>query len=85
MIAMNGSIIAMQALTIALRYSAIRRQFIKGSEKHESLLIEYPLMKRRLIPLLAQNIVYLTGNIKALCAWDLNSKKTLNPSNNIIR
>jgi acyl-CoA oxidase len=32
MIAMNGSIIAMQALTIALRYSAVRRQFAKSAK-----------------------------------------------------
>lgn len=63
MIAMNGSVIAMQALTIALRYSSIRRQFSKSPTEQENLLIEYPLMKRRLIPLLAQNIVYLSGNM----------------------
>lgn len=32
MIAMNGANMAMQALTIALRYSSIRRQFSKGSK-----------------------------------------------------
>lgn len=30
MVAMNGSIIGLQALTIALRYSAVRRQFAKS-------------------------------------------------------
>jgi hypothetical protein len=65
MIAMNGSVMATQALTIALRYSCIRRQFAKNPKvsQAENLLIEYPLMKRRLIPLLAQNIIYLTGNM----------------------
>lgn len=33
MIAMNGSIIGMQALTIGLRYSAIRRQFAKSPKE----------------------------------------------------
>ena len=32
MIAMNGSVIALEALTIALRYSAVRRQFAKNSK-----------------------------------------------------
>jgi alkylation response protein AidB-like acyl-CoA dehydrogenase len=31
MIAMNGSIIALQALTVSLRYSAVRRQFAKNT------------------------------------------------------
>ena len=33
MIAMNGSVIGLQALTIALRYSAIRKQFAKSSKE----------------------------------------------------
>lgn len=33
MIAMNGSVISMQALTIALRYSAIRKQFAKSPKE----------------------------------------------------
>lgn len=32
MIAMNGSNMAMQALTIALRYAAVRRQFAKSTK-----------------------------------------------------
>jgi hypothetical protein len=42
-------------------------------------------MKRRLIPLLAQTIVYLTGNLKALYTWDQNYKNILDPSNQIIQ
>lgn len=33
MIAMNGSVIGLQALTIALRYSAIRKQFSKSPKE----------------------------------------------------
>ncbi len=42
-------------------------------------------MKRRLIPLLAQNIVYLTGNMKALHTWDQNYKNILDPTNKVIQ
>jgi acyl-CoA oxidase len=85
MIAMNGSIIAMQALTISLRYAAVRRQFAKNAKSPESLLIEYPLMKRRLIPLLAQAVIYLTGNMQAIYTWDQNYKNILDPTNKVIQ
>jgi len=32
MVAMHGTMIALQALTISLRYSAVRRQFAKSSK-----------------------------------------------------
>lgn len=42
-------------------------------------------MKRRLIPLLAQNIVYLAGNMKAIYGWDQNYKNILDPNNKVIQ
>ncbi|GAA5930829.1 hypothetical protein JCM10213_003920 [Rhodosporidiobolus nylandii] len=47
---------AKKALTIAIRYAAVRRQFIVGNNEHETQLLDYPIHQRRLIPLLAQAV-----------------------------
>lgn len=49
------------ALSIALRYICQRRQFQDPNETKETLLIDYPMSKYRMIPLIAQDIVYLCG------------------------
>ena len=66
MIAVNCSSMALSALTIAIRYTCVRRQFNTPPNQIENLLIEYPLTKRRMMPLLAQTIVYQMGNM-AIC------------------
>ena len=50
----HSTALGVSALTIALRYSFVRRQFANKKGEKELLLIEYPLTKRRMIPLLAQ-------------------------------
>lgn len=44
---------AKSALTIAIRYSARRRQFGPPKASQETLLLDYPAHQRRLCPLLA--------------------------------
>jgi acyl-CoA oxidase len=38
-----------QALTIAVRYAAVRRQFASGKNKLETQLLDYPIHQRRLM------------------------------------
>nr|AOR81608.1 acyl-CoA oxidase [Phaffia rhodozyma] len=47
---------AKKALTIAIRYGAVRRQFSSGGNAIETQLLDYPIHQRRLMPLLAQAI-----------------------------
>ena len=48
-----------KALTIALRYAAVRRQFKSDAKNEfETQLIDYPIHQRRLIPLLAQAVAF---------------------------
>jgi acyl-CoA oxidase len=42
-------------------------------------------MKRRLLPLLAQTIVYLSGNMSATFKWDANYKSILDPKNRVVQ
>jgi alkylation response protein AidB-like acyl-CoA dehydrogenase len=56
------------ALAIACKYVSQRRQFSNPSDKSakEYLLIDYPLTRFRLIPLVAQNFVaYISGRFIA--------------------
>lgn len=87
MISMNSGIICLTALSIAIRYTCVRRQFVKNPKENiqEDLLINYPLTKRRMMPLLAQAIVYNTGNFHILKKWDENFANILNPKNLVIQ
>jgi hypothetical protein len=85
MISMNCGILSFTSLAIAIRYTFIRRQFAKDSKSVENLLIEYPLTKRRMMPLLAQAIVYNTGNFDILQKWDGNMENILNPNHPMIQ
>lgn len=48
--------VSKKALTIALRYAAVRRQFKVGHKEFESQILDYPIHQRRLLPLLAQAV-----------------------------
>ncbi|ODN77299.1 acyl-CoA oxidase [Cryptococcus wingfieldii CBS 7118] len=52
----DSSTTAKKALTIAIRYAAVRRQFSTGKNEVETQLLDYPIHQRRLIPLVAQAV-----------------------------
>lgn len=79
MVSLNSSSAAVSAISIATHYACIRRQFSDPKATVENLLIEYPLTKRRLMPLLAQSVIYQMGNMDAAFEWDKNHKKILEP------
>jgi acyl-CoA oxidase len=64
-IAATANSAAKSALTIAIRYSARRRQFGPPKASQETLLLEYPAHQRRLCPLLA-NVFALDFALKQL-------------------
>ncbi|ORY32176.1 acyl-coenzyme A oxidase I [Naematelia encephala] len=47
---------AKKALTVAVRYAAVRRQFSSGKNQLETQILDYPIHQRRLMPLVAQSI-----------------------------
>ena len=46
------------AITIALRYAAVRKQF--GSDTEENRILDYPLHRYRLVPILANSLALST-------------------------
>lgn len=80
--AVNASL---SAVAIAARYACVRRQFNTPKSDVENLLMEYPLTKRRVIPLMSQAVVYLMGNLSISYEWDKNHEKILDPKNSIIQ
>ncbi|CAO3678786.1 unnamed protein product [Rhizopus stolonifer] len=55
--------VSKKALSIAIRYAAIRRQFSNSNTNIETKLIDYPIHQRRLMPLMAQTFAMLfTGS-----------------------
>lgn len=58
----DSSTFSRKALTIAIRYAAIRRQFSSTPDKLETKLIDYPIHQHRLLPLMAQSFaLHFTG------------------------
>ncbi|KAI8979991.1 acyl-CoA dehydrogenase/oxidase C-terminal [Pilobolus umbonatus] len=51
--------VSKKALTIAIRYAAVRRQFSSTNSNVETKLLDYPIHQRRLMPLLAQTFAML--------------------------
>ncbi|KAG1055545.1 hypothetical protein G6F43_002500 [Rhizopus delemar] len=59
MVADSGHV-SKKALTIAIRYAAVRRQFASSNANGvETKLLDYPIHQRRLMPLLAQTFAML--------------------------
>lgn len=60
-------VVARLALAIAIRYGLSRRQF--GEGRQETLLMDYPLHQRRLMPLLANLFVYAASSSDIKDLW----------------
>lgn len=52
----DGANVSKKALTIAIRYGAVRRQFKSDNNPFETQILDYAIHQRRLMPLLAQAI-----------------------------
>ena len=75
---------SLMALTIAFRYSCHRRQFLSPTETKETLLIDYPLTKYRLMPLVAQNIAINFASYKVAILYETYFKLLTDPTNSIV-
>ncbi|CAD8063787.1 unnamed protein product [Paramecium primaurelia] len=74
-----GAITSLNALTIGIRYAAIRKQFGLPGEKEQSIL-EYPLTQLRLIVPLAQTLVYIIAAKAINNLWDTTQNNVFNPN-----
>ncbi|OWZ77266.1 acyl-CoA oxidase [Cryptococcus neoformans A2-102-5] len=73
---------AKKALTIAVRYAAVRRQFAIGKNQLETQILDYPIHQRRLMPLLAQAIAIGFTGLKLTKMYEdmTQSLDTMDPS-----
>ncbi len=55
----HSSTLALSALAIAIRYTFVRQQFTTIKGDPEKRLIEYPLTVRRMVPLLATEVILM--------------------------
>lgn len=83
-VAVNSVTASTSALAIAIRYSNIRKQFSKDQNSDEQLLINYPMTKFRLMPLMATNLVYYYGGAELLHFYNKNMKQLLDTKNKIM-
>jgi acyl-CoA oxidase len=65
----DGAHVAKKALTIAVRYGAIRRQFKTGDNPFETQLLDYTTHQRRLMPLVAQAIAMVRQPVFLAFDW----------------
>ena len=82
----HSTTLALSALAIAIRYTFVRRQFSFRKDKPEQYLMEYPLTMRRMIPLLALEVIYMCVTMNTFYAAENNEdKNNLSPSNPLIK
>lgn len=74
-----SSELALYALTIALRYAAVRRQF--GPSGNESLLLDYPLHQYRLMSRFSEHLVHFVAANRLVKMWGDNLPKLLDEGN----
>ncbi|PVV04466.1 hypothetical protein BB560_001033 [Smittium megazygosporum] len=68
--------IAKRALTIALRYAAVRHQFSSGSQgSPETKLLDYPIHQHRLLPLLSQCFAMIFAGKKLNAQYESLTQK----------
>lgn len=75
---------SIKACCIALRFSAIRRQF-GPTQSREFPILEYPSVRNRLFPLLAIAIVPVFAARKINNLWFQNGEKLLDPKNKEVK
>lgn len=84
-LAVSGLAPAIAALTIAFRYACQRRQFkIDQNVTNETLIIDYPLVKYRLLNPLATCIVYYFAGMNINKLYVENSANFTDPSKKIV-
>ena len=81
-LSLNSVMMTFNSLAIALRYICQRRQFGSGTE--EQFIIDYPSMRHRIIPLVAQAYVYAFGGIKLAQMYDFNIEEILKSDSKIM-
>lgn len=62
------------ALNIGLKYACVRRQFESATKKEEELIIDYPLVRFRLMPQIAQAFIFFVVGSHIVKQFDHNSK-----------
>lgn len=73
-ISFNGIGFTCNALHIALKYSCMRRQFEGSNKKEEQLIIDYPVLRFRLMPMIATAFIFFTVGSEVVKLYDKNSK-----------
>lgn len=82
-ITIQSMAVSSNSLLIAIKYSCTRRQFEGSQKKEEQLLIDYPLVRFRLMPLLASTFVFFMGGANILKSYDANFKQVLKPKSKL--
>lgn len=72
-VTVNAVGFACNALNIGLKYSCMRRQFT-GANGDEQLIIDYPLIRHQLMPLIANAYIFLIVGPTILKLYDENAK-----------
>jgi len=76
-ITINSPYAALNALVIAVKYSCARRQFENPSKGEETLLIDYPLTRWRLMPAVATTYIHAMVGVHILKLYGDNMKAVL--------
>lgn len=62
------------AINIGLKYSCVRRQFEAPNKKDEQLIIDYPIVRFRIMPMIAQAYIFFIVGSHIVKQFDHNSK-----------
>lgn len=83
-IAINGTAASNSALLIGIKYACTRRQFESPTNKNEEqLLIDYPLVRFRLMPHLATSFMYTLVGAHILRLYGDNNKELVTPKSKV--
>src|SRR3990167_1316461 len=78
-VGIGASVSSLKAICIALRFSAIRRQF--GSDIYKEIpILEYPSVRNRLMPLLSYTLIPFFACRRISNLWFENSHLVLDPN-----